>query len=53
MDWNEASGNHLCVEIRDATLAAVEWVGHDLLLRLAHASLFRSEGRAGYDPGTV
>ena len=53
MRWEEASGNQLAVEIRNANLTAAEWSGRNLTLRPAEASLFRSEGRPGFDPGTV
>ena len=39
------------VELHDSTLAGIEPVGNEIVVRLAPAYFHRSEGRPGIDPG--
>ena len=40
------------VELHDSTLAGIEAVGRDVVIRLAPAYVHHSEGRPGIDPGS-
>ncbi len=40
------------IEIHDSTLAAIDFVGSDIIITFAPAYIHRSEGRPGVDDGT-